>query len=110
VVCEVCGYENQLAARECEKCDVPLPGGASAEAAKRAGAAVLGSTLFRPQDNEGRRPSLRLSASLRLLILIAVLLLLVGIWGWQQYKSHRASAASPMSTILVSQPAPAASQ
>jgi hypothetical protein len=89
VVCEVC-----------EKCDVPLPGGASAEAGKEA--AGLGSTLFRSQNDERRRPAL--SPGLRLLILIAVLLLLVGIWGWQQYKSHRGSVATPVSTTEAGQP------
>jgi hypothetical protein len=96
VVCEVCGHENQHATRECEKCDVPLPGKESAEAGERA--AVLGSMLFRSQNDEGRRSTLRLNAGLRLLILIAVLLLLVGIWGWQQYKSHRVSAAPRVNT------------
>jgi hypothetical protein len=100
VVCEVCGHENQHSSRECEKCDVPLPGGASAEAGKEA--AGLGSTLFRSQNDERRRPAL--SPGLRLLILIAVLLLLVGIWGWQQYKSHRGSVATPVSTTEAGQP------
>ena len=104
VICDLCGHENPHATSECEKCDVPLPGGASSRAAERVGAAALGSTLFRSQSDETRRLTLRLNSSLRLLILIAVLLLLMSIWGWQQYKSHRAGAAPPVNTTSAIEP------
>ena len=104
VVCHVCGHENPHAIGVCEKCEVPLPGRASPKAAERAGAVALGSTLFRSQTDERRRPTLRLNASLRLLILIAVLLLLMSIWGWQQYKSHRAGAIPPVNTTSAIEP------
>jgi putative methionine-R-sulfoxide reductase with GAF domain len=98
VVCEVCGHENLHATRACEKCDVPLPASVSAEVAKWAGAAVLGSTLFRSENDARKRLTFRLNASLGLVILIAVLVLLMSIWGWQQYKSHRGSVAPPVNT------------
>jgi cytoskeletal protein RodZ len=47
---------------------------------------------------------LRLNASPRLLILLALLLLLVGIWGWQEYKSRDAKAATPVSTTSTVEP------
>ena len=94
VACPVCGHPNLPAARSCEKCQVPLAGRVT-KAASSAGAPGL-----RSARNEETVPwfTLRLNASPRLLILLAVLLLLLGIWGWQEYRSRGTSAASPPGT------------
>jgi hypothetical protein len=96
VACNVCGHENPQANTACEKCEGPLPGSASAEATERASANRT------PADSqcEESKPwiALRLNASPRLLALVAVLVLLLGIWGWQEYKSREASAAGPANT------------
>jgi TonB family protein len=105
VVCDVCGHENPQATTDCEKCDVPLPG---LEPAGRTGAVTLGSTLLHPQtDEQTRRITVRLPVHPRMLILIALLLLLVSIWGWQEFKSRRASAARQANTTsAIELPAP----
>jgi hypothetical protein len=103
VTCVICGHENAHAASECEQCGVPLSGGA--EPGKRFGVGALGAMLFRSQTGERKRLTLRLGASLRLLILIALLLVLMSIWGWQQYKARRAGAAPPVNTTSAIEPA-----
>jgi hypothetical protein len=96
VICAVCGHENPQAGSACEKCEGPIPGRASLETKERAGAG----RALPDSQSEGRKPwlTVRLNASPRLLVLLAVLLLLAGIWGWQEYRSHQASAAAPANT------------
>lgn len=92
VICAVCGHQNPHATSACQKCHVPLPG-------KGADTATLGSTLFHAQSDEpGRWLTLQRNLSPRLFVLIALLLLLASIWGWQEYKSRQASAAHPART------------
>ena len=97
VVCNICGHENALASSACQKCEGPLAESAVAESA----AADLGRTSLGSATAE-RKPwlTLRLNASPRLLALIAVLLLLLGLWGWREYKSHEERAAPPENTTL----------
>ncbi len=102
VICHVCGHQNPPATSACEKCEVPLSGRASPQPAERAGAVALGSTPR--SDEEQPWLTVRLNASPRLLILLALLLLLVGIWGWQEYKSRQASAAPPVNTTSAIEP------
>lgn len=103
VVCNVCGHENPQSARACEKCEGPLPGRASPEARERAGAD--GTSPGSPREEGKPWVTLRLNASPRLLALVAALVLLLGIWGWQQYKSREASAAGPANaTSAIEQP------
>jgi len=98
VVCDVCGHENALHANDCEKCGVPLPLRDSLESAG-------GSASSDTQTDRGRPwITLRLNASPRLLILIALLVLLASIWGWQEYKSRQASAAPPVTTTSAIEP------
>jgi len=92
VVCSMCGHSNPHAASACEKCHVPLP-------SEQSGAVEVGSTLF-PSETEASPGwfTLRLNLSPRVLVLIALLLLLVGVWGWQEYKSRQVSASPPAPT------------
>jgi len=95
VACQICGYANPPAARSCEKCRGPLSGGASAR------------NSASPSAHSGKTLpwlTLRLNASPRMMILIALLLLLIAIWGWQEYKSHEANAARPVSTTSAIDP------
>jgi len=93
VACNVCGHENPQANTACEKCEGPLLGRASPEATE---GATAGRTSPDSRREEGKPwITLRLNASPRLLALVAVLVLLLGIWGWQEYKSREASAAGP---------------
>jgi GAF domain-containing protein len=95
VVCAVCGHDNPYAANACEKCHVPLP-------IEEGGTVGLGSALFQTQTEAPRRwLTVRLNLSPRLLVLIALLLLLVGIWGWQEYKARQVSGAPPARTTSV---------
>ncbi|HUI54327.1 MAG TPA: GAF domain-containing protein [Bryobacteraceae bacterium] len=88
----ICAHENPAAAQHCEKCGVPLP-------VALPSAAVLGSTLFQPPTADVRRwLKVRLKLSSRMIILIALLLMLVAIWGWTEYKSRHAPAVSPART------------
>ena len=98
VACNVCGHENPPATSACEKCEVPLSGRASSEAERAGAVATCAASLDAQSDEPRPWITLRLNASPRLLALVAVLLLLVGIWGWQEYKSHQASAAAPTTT------------
>ena len=99
VACHVCGHENPPAASSCEKCQVPFAGGASAPPSVRAGSMARTSTSSGARSDEPLPwLALRLNASPRLLILLALLLLLAGIWGWKEYKSHQANGARPVST------------
>ena len=77
--CQVCGHPNPPAARSCEKCQGPLAGAFSAD----------------PDPLPWM--TLRLNVSPRLLILIALVLLLIGILGWQEYKSRGTHASTPLS-------------
>jgi len=92
VACQVCGHGNPPAASSCEKCQAPLSGGASAPAADA------------HRDPALPWFTLRLNASPRLLILIALMLLLLGIWGWQEYKAREANALTPVSTTSAIEP------
>jgi len=105
VACHICGHGNPPAASSCEKCQVPLSGRASATPSARAGSITPASASPNAQS-DGALPwlTLRLNASPRLLILLALLLLLVGIWGWQEYKSREAKAATPVSTTSTVEP------
>jgi len=78
--CQVCGHPNPLAARSCERCQGPLAGAFSAH----------------PTDPLPWL-TVRLNVSPRVLILIALVLLLIGILGWQEYKSRGTHAATPVS-------------
>ena len=100
VVCSICGHENALASSACQKCDGPLAQSVSSAVAASA-AADLGRTSSELASAE-RKPwlTLRLNASPRLLALIAVLLVLLGLWGWREYRSHQESAAPPENTTL----------
>jgi len=101
VVCNVCGHENPQASSACEKCEGPLPGRPSSQTTERTASVGM------PQSqSEDPKPwiTLRLNASPRLLILIGVLLLLVGIWGWQEYKSRQASTAAPTNATSAIEP------
>ncbi len=110
VACHVCGHENPPAASSCEKCQLPLSGRASAPPSVRAGAIARASASPDAHSDEALPwLTLRLNASPRLLILLALLLLLAGIWGWQEYKSRQANAARPVSTTSAIEP-PAASR
>ncbi|HYA95235.1 MAG TPA: GAF domain-containing protein [Terriglobales bacterium] len=80
VACQVCGHRNPPAARSCEKCQGPLAGS------------------FKHNAEALPWLTLRLNASPRLLILIALLLLLIGIWGWREYKSRGDHDSTPVST------------
>jgi len=93
VVCNVCGHENPQSTRACEKCEGPLPGRALPDAPPDA-------------QHEGRKPwmTLRLNASPRLLVLTAVLVLLLGIWGWQEYKSRQKGAGVSANTTSAIEP------
>src|SRR5271169_840563 len=91
VACHVCGHGNPPAASSCEKCQAPLSGRASAASDAHSDEALPWFTL-------------RLNASPRLLILIALMLLLIGIWGWQEYKSREANASRPVSTTSAIEP------
>ena len=95
VVCNVCGHENPQTSSACEKCEGPLPGRASSDVTER------GNRTVPDAQSDEHKPwfTLRLNASPRLLALAAVLLLLLGIWGWQQYKSWQASAAPTNAAI-----------
>ena len=100
VVCDVCGHENAPLASDCQKCDVPLPRHGSTES-------VGPSTSSDTQTYQGKPwITLRLNASPRLLILIALLVLLASVWGWQEYKSRQASAAPPVTTTSAVEPPP----
>jgi GAF domain len=105
VACHVCGHPNLPAARSCEKCQAPLSGPASTAPAARAGPiARTSASLDAHSDDALPWLTLRLNASPRLLILLALLLLLVGIWGWQEYKSREAKTAAPVSTTSTIEP------
>ena len=102
VACHVCGHGNPPAASSCEKCQAPLSRRASVPPSATAG------SIARPPDAHSNEAlpwfTLRLNASPRLLILIALMLLLIGIWGWQEYKSREANAARPVSTTSAIEP------
>jgi len=101
VICNVCGHENPQAGSACQKCEGPLPGRPSPQTTERGGGIGV------PElQSEESKPwiTLRLNASPRLLILMAVLLLLAGIWGWQEYKSRQAITAAPASTTSAIEP------
>jgi len=102
VICDVCGHENPEANKACEKCEGPLSGSASPEPD-----AAAPHRASRDSQSAERKPwiTLRLNASPRLLVLAAVLALLLGIWGWQEYKSRQASAAAPANTTSATEPA-----
>jgi len=109
VVCNICGHENALASSACQKCEGPLAESASPAVAASA-AADHGRTSPELATAE-RQPwlTLRLNASPRLLALIAVLLVLLGLWGWREYKSHQESVAPPENTTLEAGPPSAVS-
>ncbi|MFI5089293.1 MAG: GAF domain-containing protein [Terriglobales bacterium] len=105
VACHVCGHGNPPAASSCAKCQVPLSGRASAPPSATAGSIARASASPDAHSNEALPWfTLRLNASPRLLILIALMLLLIGIWGWQEYKSREANAARPVSTTSAIEP------
>lgn len=99
VACHVCGHGNPPAASSCEKCQAPLSGRASTPPSARA-------SISPDAHRDAALPwfTLRLNASPRLLILIALMLLLIGIWGWQEYKSREAKASTPVSTTSAIEP------
>ncbi len=105
VACHVCGHGNPPAASSCEKCQVPLSGRASAPPPAKAGSIARASASPDAHSDEALPWfTLRLNASPRLLILIALMLLLIGIWGWQEYKSREANASRPVSTTSAIEP------
>jgi len=105
VACHVCGHGNPPAASSCEKCQVPLSGRASAPPSAKAGSIARASASpDAPSDQPLPWFTLRLNASPRLLILIALMLLLIGIWGWQEYKAREANASRPVSTTSAIEP------
>ncbi len=92
MACDLCGHGNPPAASSCEKCQAPLSGRAAAP-------------LSDAHSNQALPWfTLRLNASPRLLILIALMLLLIGIWGWQEYKAREANASRPVSTTSAIEP------
>ena len=114
VVCDVCGHENPIAVKDCEKCDVPLPARLEQE---REGAQLFsvvpaeqrrveaGPTLTQPDVSpQRRRVVLRFTTGGHVLLLIAVLVLAASIWGWHKFKTHRASAAAPVNTTSAADP------
>lgn len=109
VVCDVCGHVNPNAIKDCEKCDVPLPGALPQEqdwmqAARRIHRAEgqpveAEATLLQSQETpERQRLLLRLMPPARLMLLMIVLFLAVSVLGWHKFKTHRASAAAPVNT------------
>ena len=107
VVCDVCGHENPIAIRDCEKCDVPLPGRTQQEQAQaaaedflpeRQGLQAEVTSPWLAQIQPRRRIVLRLTARARVYLLIAALLLARTGWGWQRLKARRVSAAPPVNT------------
>ena len=98
VVCNVCGQENPQTNSACQKCEGPLLGRASSNVTERA----AGDRTARDAQSDRPKPwlTLRLNASPRLLALAAVLLLLLGFWGWQEYKARRVSAAAPTNAAI----------
>jgi len=105
VACDVCGHGNPPAASSCEKCQAPLSGRASAPPSARASSIARASASpDAPSDEALPWFTLRLNASPRLLILIALMLLLIGIWGWQEYKAREANASRPVSTTSAIEP------
>ena len=105
VACHVCGHGNPPAASSCEKCQAPLSGRASALASAKASSIVRASASPDAHSDEALPWfTLRLNASPRLLILIALMLLLMGIWGWQEYKAREANASRPVSTTSAIEP------
>ena len=101
VVCNVDGQENPQASSARQKYGGSLPGRMSAEATGWAEETAVNRTSPDAQSDE-RKPwlTLRVNASPRLLALTAVLLLLLGIWGWQEYKSRQASAEAPTNAAI----------
>jgi hypothetical protein len=73
--------------------------------AVRANAVLPGSDALDSVSSE-KRPwlTLRLNASPRLLILLALLLMLLSIWGWQEYNSREASAVPAVNTTSAIEP------
>jgi len=105
VACHVCGYGNPPAASSCEKCQAPLSRRASAPPSAKAGSIARASASPDAHSDEALPWfTLRLNASPRLLILIALMLLLIGIWGWQEYKAREANASRPVSTTSAIEP------
>jgi TonB family protein len=107
VVCDVCGHENPSTLKDCEKCDVPLPGRLQQEQAHAAGADFVAerqgiqTDLTLPQSEaaaQRRRIVLRLPVRGRVLFLIAALLVGMSLFGWRRLKPHRANAAPPVTT------------
>ena len=102
ISCGICGHENPRAAVDCAKCGVPLTGRSQSAADLLPDSTPLDSDT----DEEGRWLTLHLNASPRMLILIALLLLLMSIWGWEAYKSRQAKAAPTTNTTLAIEPLP----
>ncbi len=116
VVCDVCGHENPIAVKDCEKCDVPLPTAPEPERQRAQPFSLVpvpvqhaveaGPALTQPEVSpQRRRVVLRLTTRGHVLLLIAVLMLGASIWGWHEFKIHQASAAAPVSTTSAAEPA-----
>ncbi len=113
VVCDVCGHENPIAIRDCEKCDVPLPTRLQQERAQPCSVDRMAeqepveaeaALTQRDVGPQGRRVVLRLTTRAHVLLLIAVLILGAIIWGWHKFKIHQASAAAPVNATSATDP------